>query len=68
MADDFSQRYSDLLEGSYADMNRPRTRTALAAVLALASSPTGFTVAELTTKARAMTGQTPSDYTVRQAA
>jgi DNA-binding transcriptional ArsR family regulator len=50
------------------DMNRPRTRTALAAVLALASSPTGFTVAELTTKARAMTGQTPSDYTVRQAA
>lgn len=50
------------------DMNRPRTRTVLAAVLALASSPTGFTVAELTTKAHAMTGQTPSDYTVRQAA
>jgi hypothetical protein len=49
-------------------MNRPRTRTALAAVLALASSPTGFTVAELTSKARAMTGQTPSHYTVRQAA
>jgi hypothetical protein len=50
------------------DMNRPRTRTTLAAVLALASSPTGFTVGELTTKARAMTGQPPSDYTVRQAA
>ena len=50
------------------DMNRPRTRTALAAVLALASAPTGFTVADLTTKARAMTGQTPADYTVRQAA
>jgi len=50
------------------DMNKPRTRTALAAVLALASSPTGFTVIELTTKARAMTGQAPSDYTVRQAA
>ena len=50
------------------DMNRPRPRTALAAVLALASSPSGFTVAELTTKARAMTGQTPSDYTIRQAA
>jgi hypothetical protein len=50
------------------DLNRPRTGTALAAVLALASSPTGFTVAELTTNARAMTGQTPSDYTVRQAA
>lgn len=50
------------------DINQPRTRTALAAVLALASSPTGFTMAELTTKARATTGQTPSDYTVRQAA
>ena len=50
------------------DMNKPRTRTALAAVLALASSPTGFTVTDLTTKARAMTGQAPSDYTVRQAA
>jgi hypothetical protein len=50
------------------DMNKPRTRTALAGALALASSPTGFTVAELTTKARAMTGQTASDYTVRQAA
>jgi hypothetical protein len=49
-------------------MNRLRTRTALAAVLALASSPTGFTVTELTTKARAMTGQAPLDYTVRQAA
>src|SRR6266851_5474072 len=50
------------------DMNKPRTRTALAAVLALASSPTGFTVTELTTKARAMTGQAPADYTARQAA
>lgn len=50
------------------DINRPRTRTVLAAVLALASSPTGFTVAELTTKARTMTGLTPSSYTVRQAA
>lgn len=50
------------------DINRPRTRTALAAVLALASSPTGFMLGELTAKARAMTGQTPSDYSVRQAA
>ena len=50
------------------DINRPRTRTALAAVLALASSPTGFTTAELASKAHAMTGQTPSDYTVRQTA
>jgi hypothetical protein len=50
------------------DINKPRTRTALAAVLAVASSPTGFTVRELTAKARAMTGLTASDYTVRQAA
>ncbi len=50
------------------DINKPRTRTALAAVLALASSPTGFTVPELTAKARALTGQTASDYTLRQAA
>jgi hypothetical protein len=45
-----------------------RTRTALAAVLALAASPTGFTVAELATKARAMAGLTPAGYTGRQAA
>jgi hypothetical protein len=50
------------------DMNRQRTRTALAAVLALTASPTGFTVAELATKARAMAGLTPADYTRRQAA
>jgi len=39
------------------DINRPRTRAALAAVLALASSPAGFTVADLARKVRAMTGQ-----------
>jgi hypothetical protein len=50
------------------DINRPRTRSLLAAVLALACSPTGFTVTELSAKARAMTGRTPADYTVRQAA
>jgi hypothetical protein len=50
------------------DINKPRTRTVLAAVLALACSPSGFTVTELAAKAGAMTGQTPSDYTVRQAA
>ena len=37
-------------------MNRSRTRIALAAVPALPSSPTGFTVADLATKARAMAG------------
>ena len=50
------------------DLNRPRMRAALAAVLALASSPSGFTVADLATKARAMTGQTPVEYSIRQAA
>jgi hypothetical protein len=43
------------------DINRLRMRTTLAAVLALASSPSGFTVADLATKARAMTGQTPAE-------
>ena len=50
------------------DMNRPRVRAALAATLALAVAPAGFTVAEFTTKVRAMSGQTPEDYSVRQGA
>jgi hypothetical protein len=50
------------------DINRPRTRAALAFVLALVSSPAGFTVADLARKVRAMTGQAPTEYTVRQAA
>ena len=36
--------------------------------LALAVAPAGFTVAEFTTKVRAMTGQTPEDYSTRQGA
>ena len=39
------------------DLNKPRIRAALAAVLALAASPGGFTVADLTAKVHAMTGQ-----------
>jgi hypothetical protein len=50
------------------DLNKPRIRTALAAVLALSAAPGGFTVADLTAKVHAMTGQTDSDYTTRQAA
>jgi hypothetical protein len=50
------------------DLNRPRVRHALAAALALAVAPAGFTVAEFTAKVRAMTGQAPEDYSVRQAA
>ena len=41
------------------DLNKPRIRAALAAVLALSASPAGFTVADLTGKLHAMTGQTP---------
>jgi len=50
------------------DLNRPRMRDALEAVLALAVAPDGFTVAELTDKVRSLTGQTTADYTIRQAA
>jgi hypothetical protein len=50
------------------DTNKPRIRAALAAVLALALSPEGFTVADLATKVRSLTGQTDADYTIRQAA
>jgi hypothetical protein len=50
------------------DLNTPRVQAALAATLALAVAPAGFTVAEFTTKVRAMTGQTPEDYSIRQGA
>jgi len=50
------------------DLNKPRIRAALSAVLALSATSAGFTVAELTTKVHTMTGQTESDYTTRQAA
>jgi hypothetical protein len=48
------------------DLNKPRTRAALAAVLALSPPPGGFTVADLAAKVHTMTGHT--DYTIRQAA
>jgi len=50
------------------DMNLPRIRAALAAALALAVAPQGFTVAQFTAQARAMTGQTAEDYSTRQGA
>jgi len=50
------------------DLNKPRLRAALSAVLALAPSPGGFTVGQFTSKVQAMTGQTDRDYTTRQAA
>ena len=50
------------------DLNKPRTRHALEAMLALAVAPEGFTVADLAAKVRSLTGQTDQDYTARQAA
>jgi len=50
------------------DVNKPRMRAVLAAVLALAVSPDGFTVAELAAKVRSLTGRAQPEYTVRQAA
>jgi len=50
------------------DINLPRVRAALAAALAMAVAPARFTVAEFTAKVRAITGQAPKDYSVRQGA
>jgi hypothetical protein len=48
------------------DLNKPRIRAALAAALALAPAPGGFTVAEHAAKVRQIPGQ--AGYTTRQAA
>src|SRR5216684_2255225 len=48
------------------DLNKPRIRAALAAALALAPAPAGFTVAEHAAKVRQMAGH--HGYTTRQAA
>jgi hypothetical protein len=50
------------------DLNKPRIRTALAAVLALAPSPAGFSISELTAKVNSMTAHIRQTYTPRQAA
>ena len=50
------------------DINRPRARAALTAVLALAVAPDGFTVGDLAGKVRSLTGQNQNEFTVRQAA
>ena len=54
------------------DLNRARRRSALAAVLALAASPTGFTVTGFTVtgfaeQVRVMTGQSIAGYSARHA-
>jgi len=48
------------------DLSKPRIRAALAAALALAAAPHGFTAAEFTARVCRMTGQ--AGYTTRQAA
>src|SRR5260221_4991016 len=48
------------------DLNKPRIRAALAAALALAAAPRGFTVAEFTAKTRQL-GKN-AGYTIRQGA
>jgi hypothetical protein len=48
------------------DLNKPRIRTALAAALALAATPGGFTTAQFAAKASRLGGDTT--YTTRQAA
>ncbi len=48
------------------DLNNPRIRRALSAVLALGPSPRGFSMSQLRAKVQSMTGQ--PDYTNRQAA
>jgi len=48
------------------DLNKPRIRAALAAVLALSATPGGFTVADLAAKVQQVGG--PTGYTIRQAA
>ena len=50
------------------DINKPRARAALAAVLALAVAPDGFTVGDLAGKVRTLTGRNEQEYTIRQAA
>jgi len=50
------------------DLNQPRMRQALAAVLALAVSPAGFSVGQFSDKVRSMTGQADHEYTPRQGA
>ncbi len=50
------------------DLGHPRMRTVLAAILALALTPRGFTVGQVTAKVQEIGGQAFRDYGVRQAA
>ena len=48
------------------DLNKPRMRRVADALLALASSPTGFTASDLAAKVRAMSGESDSAYGARR--
>jgi len=50
------------------DINLPRARAALAAALALAVAPQGFTVAQFTAQVQTITAQTRDRYSTRQGA
>ena len=50
------------------DYNKPRTRLVMQSVLALSTSPKGFTASEVATKVRAMAGRSAPQYHARQAA
>jgi len=50
------------------DLNKPRMRRVADAVLALSSSPTGFTASDLAEKVQAMSGELHSEYGPRRAA
>jgi hypothetical protein len=50
------------------DLNNPRMRAALGAVLALGPAPIGFGVARFRAQILSMTGQSQADYTQRHAA
>lgn len=49
------------------DLNKPRMRAVLEAVIALAALPSGFTVSQLATKVREILGLSPADYLPRHA-
>jgi len=50
------------------DLNKPRMRAVLAAVLALAPAPTGFTLSDIAAQVRALLGATELAYQPRHAA
>ena len=48
------------------DLNKPRMRNCMDAIIALSPKPEGFSVSEFTAKVREMTGSPPEKYSVRQ--